>query len=293
MNDRFIVLGSKGQLGTALCELFKKEGFSYLGLDLPEFDITKPVTYKKKIKEYSPDVIINCSAYTDVYKAEKEHYNALNINALSLKSLIDLCNKYNILFCHISTDYVFSGEKQSPYIETDTPNPINYYGLSKYMGEKLIQFYSDNYVIIRTSALYGKSINKSQNIVDKLIEITRNNKLVKLVKDEYISPTYTKDLAKQIILIIENNINGVVHATSEGYCNWVEMGKYLYDILGIKVKIEEVKSSFFNKTLAKPKFSVLENKVLKEKNINVMPDWEAVLRKYLENNKFNHKTIEY
>ncbi len=292
MNDKFIVLGSKGQLGTALCELFKKEGISYCGLDLPEFDITKPVTYKKKIKEFSSDVIINCSAYTDVYKAEIEQYDAINVNALSLQSLIDLCNKYNILFCHISTDYVFSGKKQSPYVETDIPNPINYYGLSKYIGEKLIQFYSNNYVIIRTSALYGKSINKSQNIVDKLIKIARNNKLVKLVKDEYVSPTYAKDLAKQIKKIIENNIKGVVHATSEGYCNWVEMGKYLYSNLVLKVEIEEVKSSFFNKTLKKPKFSVLENKILKEKDINVMPDWKTALQEYLENKIVSLEAIE-
>ena len=285
MNKKFLVLGSRGQLGTALCELFKKEGISYCGLDLPEFDIKKPVTYKKKIKEISPNVIINCSAYTDVYKAETEQYDAMDVNALSLKSSIDLCNKYKIHFCHISTDYVFSGDKQSPYIETDTPNPINYYGLSKYIGEKLIQFYSNNYVIIRTSALYGKSINKSQNIVDKLIKIASNNKLVKLVKDEYVSPTYTKDLANQIKKIIENNIKGVVHATSEGYCNWVEMGKYLYSNLGLKVEIEEVKSSYFNKALKKPKFSVLENKILKEKNINIMPDWETSLRKY--NKRFN------
>ena len=109
MNDKFIVWGSKGQLGTALCELFKKEGISYLGLDLLEFDITKPVTYKKKIKEFSSDVIINCSAYTDVYRDETEQYDAINVNALSLQSLIDLCNVSKIHFCHIwSTSTIIS-----------------------------------------------------------------------------------------------------------------------------------------------------------------------------------------
>jgi dTDP-4-dehydrorhamnose reductase len=281
LNDRVKILGSNGQLGTALCKLFKKENIDYVDYDLPEIDIKISETYQKKIVDYKPDVLINCVAYTDVYKAETDIENAIIVNGIALKQLVDICNRNNIYLCHISTNYVFDGIQNRPYSEGDLPNPINIYGLSKYIGEKIIQLHSDNYVIVRTAALYGNSKNDSINIVKKVIKIAKKNGKIKLVNDEFISPTFADDLARQIRLIIESNIQGIVHATSEGYCNWVEFGSYLFELLNIDVEIEEVKSLYFNTILKKPKYSVLGNNVLKGKGINIMPYWEKALEFYL------------
>ena len=278
---KVLVLGSRGQLGTALCGLFKKRGMQYIGLDLPKFDITSGKKCEKQINEICPNIIINCSAFTDVKKAEYERDMAFNINALSLQNIVSICNKHNIWLIHISTDYVFNGKSKIPYKEDDLPDPINYYGLTKYFSEKLIGLYSNKYTIIRTSTLYGDSLINSENVVKKIIKFAQKNQKIMLVKDEYISPTYSKNLAEQILLIIENKTTGIIHATSEGYCNWVEFGKYIFELININVEIEEVKSSYFNKSLKKPKFSVLENNVLKENNINIMPDWKGSLNFFL------------
>ena len=282
MKNKILILGSNGQLGTALSKLFIMDGTNFQGLDYPEIDLTNISSFEKKISNCSPDILINCAAYTDVYKAEIDIENALIVNGIALKPIVNICNENNICLCHISTDYIFDGEKNRAYSECDLPNPINIYGLSKYIGEKIVQLYSQQYVIIRTSALYGNSNNDSINIVKKIINLTKKNNIVKLVEDEFTSPTYTVYLAKQIKLIIKNNLQGVIHATSEGYCNWVEFGKYLFELSDIDVEIEEVKSSYFNRSLKKPKFSVLDNKIIKDHGINIMPHWKEELKQYLK-----------
>ena len=282
MNKRTVILGTGGQLGTALCNLFQQKNVDYIGYDLPEIDLNDPETYLNKIIEFDPEVLVNCVAYTNVARAEIDRSKAMSTNAMALIDLIDLCNSHKIILYHISTDYVFSGKSARPYIEDDPPDPINFYGLTKYMGEKLIRFYSDNFAIIRTAALYGKSISGTQNIVGKLIRAARENDTIKLVTDETTSPTFANDLAKQIYLIINKELDGLIHATSEENCNWVEFGKYLFELLKIDIEVEEVESSFFNKTLRKPVYSVLENSVLKDHELNIMPDWKGALKNYLD-----------
>lgn len=282
MKNRIIILGSKGQLGTALCNLLVEENISFLSLDFPDIDITKPSTYENTIKQYEPNVIINCTAYTDVHKAESEVHKATKVNGLSLKYLAELCNRNNVYFVHISTDYVFSGNKGKPYTEEDKPDPVNIYGITKYFGEKMIELNTDNYAIVRTASLYGDSKLNSNNIIKKLISLAKHNDTVKLVKDEYSSPTYANDLAEQLLLITEKRLQGIIHATSEGKCNWVEFGKYLCDLINIDVKVEEVESEYFGSKPKKPKDCVLENKRLKNNTINIMLSWKDALKKYLE-----------
>lgn len=280
---KILIIGAKGQLGTALSNLFIKENISFEGKDLPEFDITSSVDkLARDIVQSNAEIIINCASYNNVYTAEKEPEKAMRINGYSLKSLTEICNRHRIFFCHISTDYVFDGTKNEQYIENDIPNPINMYGLSKYFGEKIIQNYCDRYCIIRTAALYGRSINGTVNIVDKLISIAKNNPIVKLVSNEFTSPTYAEDLANQIFKVISLQLQGIVHSTSESYCNWSEFGEYIFSVLKLNNKIEKVKSQDFHVKLKKPLFSVLRNAILNEKGINIMPDWKNSVSKYIQ-----------
>ena len=136
MDNRVLLLGYNGQLGTALSNNFAQKNINFHGLDLPNFDIREPNTYEKAIHAFKPNILINCSAYTDVYRAEEDIKNTIDINALSLKHLVNICNSYQIHLVHISTDYVFSGDSYRPYLETDLPDPVNIYGLSKYLGRR-------------------------------------------------------------------------------------------------------------------------------------------------------------
>ncbi|NQV19028.1 MAG: dTDP-4-dehydrorhamnose reductase [Armatimonadetes bacterium] len=281
-----LVLGSKGQLGTALSKLFLKENIKFKGFDLPEFNIIDKNVLTSTSEKIKPDIIINACAFTDVYRAETEFDKAMEINGISLKYLVYLCNIKDIFLCHISTDYVFDGYKTKPYLEEDTTNPINCYGLTKDVGEKIIQNYCQHYAIVRTAALYGDNKNRTENIVDKIITSARSNKSISLVEDEFTSPTYTNDLAYQIYLIIKNDLQGIIHSTSEGKCNWVEFGKYIFQLLKLNVEIENVKSRNFSKSLKKPLYSVLENTRLKTSKINFMPHWKQSIKKYLIDKKY-------
>lgn len=276
-----LVLGSKGQLGTALSKMFSKKNIKFKGVDLPEFDIIDNNVLTSTLEKIKPDIIINACAFTDVYRAETEFDKAMKINGISLKNLVYLCNKKDIFLCHISTDYVFDGYKSKPYLEEDKTNPINYYGLTKDVGEKIIQYYCQHYAIVRTAALYGESKNRTENIVDKIITSAKSNKSISLVEDEFTSPTYTNDLAYQIYLIIKNDLQGIVHSSSEDECNWVEFGKYIFQLLKLNVEIKNVKSRNFSKFIKKPLYSVLENARLKSLKINVMPHWKQSVKKYL------------
>lgn len=281
-----LIIGYKGQLGTSLSDLFLEKKINFIGKDLPGFDLTAK-SLEKDIDLIGPNIIINCAAYNNVYIAENEPEKAFQINGYALKPLAKICKKNTIYLCHISTDYVFNGTKKEPYIESDMPNPINMYGLSKYIGEKTIQNNCDKYSIIRTAALYGNSINGNANIVDKLISIARKNDVVKLVSNEYTSPTFTDDLAFQILKVIQCKMQGIIHASSEGFCNWVDFGKLIFDIMKIKVKKEEVKPQELYPNLKKPLFSVLENSRLKADQLNIMPHWKDSIIKYLSHFSIN------
>lgn len=281
---KILILGSKGQLGTALTSLLEDNNADFNGIDLPEFDITNEQNTIEVIEQFKPGIIINTCAYTDVKAAEYEFLQATLVNGICLKKLVEICNNKQLYFCHISTDYVFNGQKGKPYIEEDSTDPINIYGLSKEFGERIVKHYSNNYVIVRTAALYGKSTKQSENVVDKVIHYATMNKQVSLVDDEYTSPTYAKDLAHQIYVILEKSVKGIIHATTEGECNWYEFGKLIFQTLDMDVNIKKVRSQDFSSSLKKPLYSVLENARLKSLNINVMPHWTVSLQKYLESN---------
>jgi len=282
MKNKFVILGDKGQLGTALTELLTMRKMDFIGLDYQEIDFMHPETFVRQIETHKPSVLINCAAYTNVYKAEEDRSTAMQINALALKDLAEICNRLNIYLVHISTDYVFSGNKGSAYVETDAPDPVNFYGITKYAGEMIVRQYANNYAIVRTAALYGESILNSVNIVKKLIELAKNNQTVKLVKDEYTSPTYAGNLAEQLLLIIEKKLEGIIHASSEGRCNWVEFGKEIFNEIGLDVKIEEVNGNYFNNICQKPEFSAMLNGILNKNNLNIMNAWNININKYIK-----------
>ena len=281
--NKVLLLGSKGQLGTSFSKILRQKNLDILDFDLPEFDLLSKTQTEEIISKYKPDALINCAAYNDVKKAEDEIDKVLAINGSSLKYLAEFCNEHNTLLCHFSTDYVFDGQTKNPYIESDSRNPKNTYGLSKSMGEDHIQKICRKFIIIRTAALFGRnSYNTSSNIIEKFIQLGRTHSTLSAVVDEFTSLTFSDNLAVQTLKIIENNLTGIFHATSEGFCNWFELAEYIFNKMNIKCELIAVSSKEFNKNIIRPAYSVLENKRLKEEKINIMLPWKDAVDKYLE-----------
>ncbi|MDK2886826.1 MAG: dTDP-4-dehydrorhamnose reductase [Thermosipho sp. (in: thermotogales)] len=280
---KILITGAAGQLGQDFQKLFEKEGIEYISTDnkavYKKLDITnldEVIEFAKKIKS---DLIINCAAYNAVDKAEEEWKTAYNVNGLAVRNLAIAASEIKAFLVHYSTDYVFDGEKGAPYTIFDTPNPLSKYGESKYLGEKLLSQFYDNYALIRTSWVFGKG---NINFAKKVIEWSKKYEKISLVIDEISAPTYTVDLAKATWEIIKHRARGLYHISNEGECSRYEYGRYILERIGYKGKIEKAYQRDFNLPAKRPKYSKLDNFGLYETVSFKMPDWNDAVERYLK-----------
>jgi len=280
---RIVIIGANGQLGSDLSLVLSK--YKPICLTHQDIEVVEPESVSRVFKKYKPDIVINTSAFHNVALCEKEPLMAFQVNTLGVKNLAESCLCYKSTLVHLSTDYVFDGKKKRPYTEDDCPHPINIYGISKLAGEYIIRNILKKYFIIRTSALFGLHIcrAKKTNFVETLLKLYREGKEIKVVNDAFTSPTYSLDLARQIEEIIKTEYYGIFHACGHGFCSWYEFAKAIFDILKIKVKIIPVKAEDFHSEVKRPRFSVLENKRLKELGLDKMRHWKIALKDYLKN----------
>jgi dTDP-4-dehydrorhamnose reductase len=236
----------------------------------------------KILKELKPDVIINTAAYVRVDDAEVEVEKAFQVNAIGALNVAKVCNEIDAVNIYISTDYVFEGAKGVPYEEEDIPNPINVYGMSKYAGEVFTRNYSKKFYIIRVASLYGKAgaRGKGGNFVDSMIQRAKNGEEIKVVDDMFMSPTCTKDVSRMLKRIKPEF--GVYHIVNEGYCNWYDFTKEIFNILGgnAQIQITPIKSSELKRLARRPTFSALKNTKLEKLGLR-MRDWKDALKDYL------------
>ena len=277
VKKNLLITGCEGQLGHSIKKLsvnFTEYNFIFKNkhqLDISDFSLVK-----KQIKENKIDTVINCAAYTNVSKAEKNKKLANLINNLAVENLANICFEKSIQLIHISTDYVFDGKKNTPYNENDRTNPINYYGYSKLEGEKrVLEKELKNSAIIRTSWLYSELKN---NFVQKIVnKIHKKEKLV-VVCDEVGSPTYSNDLALFIIKIL-SRLNSkqaeIYNFSNQGFCSRYEFACEILKIIGESMKIVPINSSSFK--ITRPKFSVLDLSKIKNEFIYDLNDWRHSL----------------
>lgn len=216
---KVLVTGANGQLGYDVVRRLKENGIEHIGAGRNEFDITDETSTKQFIENYKPDVVIHCAAYTAVDKAESERELCYRINVLGTRYVAEACKTIDAKMVYISTDYVFDGEKGEPYEVTDQPNPINYYGQTKYEGELEVQRILTKYFIVRTSWVFGIHGN---NFVKTILRLAEEEKVIRVVDDQVGSPTYAYDLAGYLIKLIGSRDYGIHHATNQGSCNWYE-----------------------------------------------------------------------
>ena len=261
MKTKALVTGAKGQLAKTIEELYS---INNLNLDFTfvtksEFDITNPINIKKHLKNSNFNICINCAAYTNVEQSEKTPEIAYKVNAEGVKNLAKACKDNDIVLVHISTDYVFDGEKEEPYTILDKPNPINEYGKSKLLGEQYIQEILKNYLIIRTSWLYSKKYGN--NFYKMILEKATSEKELSITIDQTGCPTNTETLSEYIIKLItsQNVIFGLYHFCDGRAMTWYDFAKQILAESSLSHKINLVQVNNYRTFAKRPKNSILSN----------------------------------
>lgn len=289
---KLFIIGKTGQLGSDISKNATLSGYDVISPSRQEFDISTIINknnrkFINKLKNNKPDIVINCAAYNNVPESEMNQLYSFNINCIAVKNMADICNQLNIEFISFSTDYVFDGKKGNPYIETDNPNPVNMYGLTKLSGEYASLIY-ENTTIIRTCGLYGlnstSTKNGKGNFIDNRIKDSKNNTSISIDCSQIVSPTYTKDLSKAVLELIDkkNKSYNLFHLVNEGFCTWYDLTKEVYNILNIDTEVIPVDRSINNpNSVRRPLFSALKNTRAKKLGI-ILSHWREALRNYLE-----------
>jgi len=285
-----LVLGASGMLGN---DLVKTLGLRHevVGKDFNDFDITNKGITREEILDINPQIVVNSAGFTNVDGCETEVEKAFLINADGTKNVALACEEGKIKLVHIGTDYVFDGNKREPYLEDDTPNPLNIYGKSKLKGEQYIKETMEDFLIVRTEWLYGK---KGNNFVSTIMKLAEIEKELKVVDDQIGSPTYTKDLAHAIERLIDcslqanslHNLKGVYHVTNRGTCSWYQFALKMLELARVEdVKVTPISSSHldgYNRPAERPAYSALNcSKFEKETGLTLRP-WEDALAEYFE-----------
>jgi len=277
---KIAVIGADGQLGTDLIKLDK----TLIPLTISDLDITDLKMTQEVLEKYSPDAVINTAAYNRVDDAEDNPEVALRINTIGARNLAYCCLKANTSLVHISTDYVFSGEKNSPYFEEDDPNPKSVYGISKLAGEQMVEYLVPNHFTIRTAGLYGTAgcLGKGgSNFVENMIKFSKEKDQLNVVDDEIVSTTNSRDLSKKILELIPLKAYGLYHITNSGQCSWFEFANKIFEYLSINVNIKPIKTEELKSKAHRPKYSVLGHGHLKKLGIDDLQTWEKALKAYL------------
>ena len=264
-------------LGTDIVGLCQEKGIEVQGLDLPEFDITDTAQLTEAVK--GSETVINCAAYTNVEKAESEPEIAYKVNAEAVGRLGETAKAAGAAVLHISTDFVFDGQSDLPYIETDPMNPISAYGRSKAGGEKLLTETAGRFCIVRVQWTYG--INGS-NFVKKLIELARAGKSLRVVDDQTGSPTATVEAASSICQLLEDMPQGIFHFAAAGFVSRYDMAKFMFDKLGMKVKLSRCKTSEYAAAAARPLNSCFDCSKIQSLLDEPIKPWQEPLEHFLE-----------
>lgn len=276
---RIIVTGAKGMLAKTLIPVLSEE-HDVIGLARESLDITDKNSTDRIVKDLSPDIIINCAAYTKVDKAEEEREKAFLINGRGVQNLALICTDLNIPLCHISTDYVFDGKRNKPYTPFDNTNPVNTYGESKLAGEKYIEWIMSKFYIIRTSWLYGEGGN---NFVYTILRLAKERKELRVVNDQIGSPTFTLSLSKAIKSLITTGDYGIYHYTDDsgGGISWFDFAEEILKISSLNVNVLPIKTEEFPLPAKRPSYSVLDTDMFSIVTGHRPLNWRDSLRSFL------------
>lgn len=276
---KLLITGCNGQLGRALNELWAdRTDLELVNTDVAELDITnidKVMEFAGKIKPYA---IVNCAAHTAVDACETQEELAFRINAIGPRNLSIAATENNAKMIQISTDYVFPGTSPKPLTEMDTVGPVSAYGRTKLAGEEMTKQFAKNWFILRTAWLYGDG----KNFVKTMLKVAETHDEVRVVNDQFGSPTSAVELAKAIDSLILTDNYGLFHATCEGQTNWADFTEEIYRLAGLKTKVNKITTAEYGAAAARPAYSILDNMMFRNTNGYMFADWHDAIAEYMK-----------
>ncbi len=275
---KVLVTGVKGQLGYDVVNELTKRGIDAVGVDIEEMDITDSASVDKVIKEAAVDAVIHCAAYTAVDAAEDNKEVCRKVNVDGTRNIANVCKELDIKMIYISTDYVFSGQGEKFWEPEDEKNPQSVYGQTKYEGELAVQEILGKYFIVRIAWVFG--IN-GKNFVKTMLNLAKTRDTLTVVSDQFGSPTYTYDLARLLVDMIQTEKYGVYHATNEGICSWHEFACAIFKEAGIEMEVLPVSSAEYAAKAVRPYNSRMSKDKLEESGFDRLPTWQDALKRYL------------
>ncbi len=281
---RILLIGATGQLGSDLIK--SNPGADIIAPARSELDVTRSDAILAAVRDARPDWVINTAAFHNVPLCEEEPEHAFRVNCVAIRDLAQACSRHNARLMTFSTDYVFGGEKGTPYREDDRPSPLQIYGLTKLAGEQAaLASAPERAIIVRTCGLYGQSgaISKGGNFVDKRVAEGRRGLPQVMSSDQTVCPTSTYDLSKAVFALIANFrlCPGIYHLVNEGECTWFEFTKVIYEYLGIGAELQPVDRQGHSGSMRRPLYSVLANTRASALGVT-LPTWQDALKRYLQ-----------
>ncbi len=275
---KVLVTGAEGQLGTDLVLLLHLSGYEVFGMGKSKLDITNENQVNSLVSQIMPDVIIHCAAYTNVDKSESQPDLAFQINGIGTRNIAIAAETIKAKLVYISTDYVFDGKSNTPYHEFSQVSPINVYGNSKLAGENFVRDFHSKYFIVRTSWVFGMNGN---NFVKTMLKLSKGMEQVMVVNDQVGCPTYTMDLSKCIVQLIETNKFGTYHVSNAGSCSWFEFAQEVFRQTNITINLKPCTSEEFQRPAPRPHYSVMDDLGLRINNFVTLPHWKNALNQFL------------
>lgn len=278
---KVVVLGARGQLGSDLLQAmvtWKCVPFTHADIDVCDFIHTRKV-----LTEVSPDIVINTTAFHRVDDCEEQPEQTFRVNTYAVRNLARLCAELDCGLVHLSTDYVFGGDQDTPYTEQDVPNPLNVYGVSKLAGEYFVRNLCPKHFVVRTSGLYGVAgaSGKGGNFVETMIRMAREGKPIRVVDDQVLTPTYTKDLAHALEQLAQTKAYGLYHITSSGQCSWYRFAARIFELLGLTPDFGPATTAAFGAKARRPAYSALAHHNLTRSGCDDLRPWPEALEAYL------------
>jgi len=278
------VIGANGQLGSDVVAAFVKNGDTVHSLTHAELELSSLESVGQCLEKLAPELVVNTAAMHHVERCEQEPEKAFAVNAQGSRNLALQSRDLGAVLMHVSTDYVFDGRKGSPYEEQDAPFPLSVYGNTKLSGEYFVRATTKRHFVLRTSALYGKHPYRAKgglNFVELMLKLARERGEVKVVDNEFVTPTPTAELAQQILALSRSEAYGLYHATAEGSCSWFEFARKIFELTNTPVTLKAAGPNEFPAKVPRPQYSVLENRGLNALGLNEFKPWEQGLQDYL------------
>ena len=277
---KVLVTGVKGQLGYDVMNELAKRGYEGVGVDVAEMDITDSAAVEKVISEVHPDKVVHCAAWTAVDAAEDNQEVCHKVNVDGTANIAKMCGKLDIPMVYISTDYVFDGQGTRPWEPDDERHPLNVYGQTKYEGELAVEELVEKFFTVRIAWVFGVN---GKNFIKTMLRIGKERGAASVVDDQIGSPTYTYDLARLLVDMIQTDKYGRYHATNEGLCSWYEFACEIFRAAGMDVKVTPVHSDEYPAAKAKrPMNSRMSKEKLTENGFERLPEWKDAVARYLK-----------